>query len=109
MGCRAGLVMGTIIHNAIIITGIDDDLDSVRELAIDIFDYPIPELAYGKANGYVSLFIPPDGSKEGWETSNQFNEMREGFIKGVKTLNKFVDIIEIAYGECEARIVEDNY
>lgn len=35
----------------------------------------------GKANGEVTYFMAWDGSKEGWETSNIYDDIREKFIE----------------------------
>ena len=40
----------------------------------------------GKANGEVTYFMAWDGSKEGWETSDRFDRIRERFLNRLKKL-----------------------
>ena len=54
-----------------------------EEGALNYSDYLSPVL-YGLANGYSCLFfMPADGSKEGWTTSNLMDEVREETLKKV--------------------------
>ena len=41
-------------------------------------------------NGGYSLFISWDGSKEGWDTSNEFDEIRNNFIEDIKKLKYII-------------------
>jgi len=50
--------------------------------ATDYSNYLSPVL-YGLANGYSCLFLPADGSKEGWTTSQCMDEARENIKKKV--------------------------
>jgi len=54
----------------------------IDEGAVDYSAYVSPVLN-GFANGYSCLFIPADGSKEGWTTSNLMDEVRENILKKV--------------------------
>lgn len=51
----------------------------------DILDYSnyVSPVLYGLANSYSCLFIPADGSKEGWSTSNVMDEVREKTLKKI--------------------------
>lgn len=51
----------------------------------DILDYSnyVSPVLYGLANSYSCLFIPADGSKEGWSTSNVMDEVREKILKKI--------------------------
>jgi len=47
--------------------------------------------------------ICPDGSKEGWETSNQFDTKREEWLKWAKT--QLINFVHISYGGDDSDIV----
>lgn len=74
--------MGYISHHAIVVTSFDDKIQEPHivakqiignELISDIIDSPI--------NGYKSFFVAPDGSKEGWNESEEYEDKRDMFIK----------------------------
>jgi len=77
--------MGYIKHDTIVVTG--DDLDKVRAKAIELFEEiipsihcPVSEIVGPMVNGTCSFFIAPDGSKEGWDTSDDAEKARELFL-----------------------------
>lgn len=77
--------MGWHQHHTIVVTGFDpDNLQKAKNQAIEIFkktghEHLVSEIIHAM-NGYSSFFIAPDGSKEGWEDSNQCNKARAEFI-----------------------------
>ena len=52
------------------------------EYVTDYSNYVSPVLE-GLANGYSCLFLPADGSKEGWTTSSVMDEVRGKILKKV--------------------------
>ena len=72
-----------IIHHAIIVTSWNRDiLHKAHSAALQIFGGTmVTEILESPVNGYLSFFIGPDGSKEGWEESNSGNEKRGVFIQ----------------------------
>ena len=52
----------------------------------DIANYVSPVLS-GLANSNYFLFLPADGSKEGWEVSSAMNDVRESVIEWVIKYN----------------------
>lgn len=90
--------MGYIRHHAMIIT--DCDLEKIRDIhrfatlcslnPTSIMDSPV--------NGYRTFFIPPDGSKEGWEPSNEGDEERKRFKQFIRKRHPYCDWTEISYG-----------
>lgn len=90
--------MGYIRHHAMIIT--DCDLERIRDIhrfatlcslnPTSIMDSPV--------NGYRTFFIPPDGSKEGWEPSNEGDEERKRFKQFIRKRHPYCDWTEISYG-----------
>lgn len=107
--------MGTIKHHSIIVTGFDKiQINIVRTKAIELFtieNYDISDhsnlvsnILFGM-NGYMSFFIAPDGSKEGWSDSDFCDNVRAEFIKWMDDNQKDIccDYIEIKFGG------DDNY
>ena len=102
--------MGTIKHNAIIVTSWDygnakEAKLKCKEIISDIFkDYPLTEkpdnlvsdIIDGIANSQYTFFIAPDGSKEGWEPSNLMDEARENIKVALDEMS--VDYIEVRFG-----------
>jgi len=98
--------MGYIRHNAIIVTGsknscynLEDGegpLSKAHALAKSMFGdiCPVTEIVDNKTNGYSHFMVAPDGSKEGWDTSDEGDVLRERFICGLDQ----VDYIEVEYG-----------
>lgn len=90
--------MGYILHHAIIITSFDEKrIKEAREEAINI-GCTVSEIVKSKINRYCSFFVAPDGSKEGWDHSDEGNSQREKLINYVKRDGIF-DWVEIQYGD----------
>lgn len=77
--------MGYIKHDSIIVVGFDERVLKAHDKAIVQFKGLVSNLVEGGMNGYVSFFIGPDGSNEGWEESDAFDMKR---IKYKKFLDK---------------------
>jgi len=89
--------MSIIRHNSIIVTGYDKNVNKTRTKAKEM-GLLVSNIVKSHTNGYLSYFIAPDGSKEGWSTSNEFNDLREEFIKYLD--GKHVNFVElISYDE----------
>jgi len=52
----------------------------------------------GMINSQSSFFIAPDGSKEGWETSQECDEMREQFAEWLKEKGRRCEYVEVRFG-----------
>jgi hypothetical protein len=100
--------MGYIKHHSIIVTGSPESILDAREKCINIFahelieDFDNPEqiissICLGLSNSQHSFFIAPDGSKEGWETSNNCDNAREVFLQWLKE-NNSCEYIEVYFG-----------
>jgi len=83
--------MGHICHHAIIVTAYEDDIERAHEVAEKIFSRSVEDdwrittatvspILKGQVNGYDSFCIAPDGSKEGWDHSDQGDQCRKEFI-----------------------------
>ena len=103
--------MGYIKHHTIVVTHWDDKkVLETREKAVEIFkenfsndlhcdgDLLVSPVIYGLTNGYCSFFIAPDGSKEGWGTSDSGNNARKEFLDWLKKEDNYCDYIEVVFG-----------
>ena len=62
----------------------------------------------GIINAQYSFFIAPDGSKEGWEESNNCDDARTEFTQWLIKSN--IDYIEVRFGgdDKKAKIISSN-
>ena len=90
--------MGTIQHNAIIITGgewndhLDKAYTKAEELGLNVSPISKPV-----TNGYQSFAVFPDGSKEGWDESKAHEQGRKELIEWMEPLE--LDFVHVSYGE----------
>ena len=101
--------MGYTRHHAIIVTAENKELITVAyKKAKSIFEY-VPKITPMAMNGVSSFFIPPDGSKEGWEESDRGDIRRAHFIEWLdhSTSLKWA---EVQYGDDkgESRIIRHS-
>jgi hypothetical protein len=84
--------MGWIRHHGIVVTGTADteysrdatyNIARAHEKAVEL-ELLVSEIIVAPINGYASIFIAPDGSKEGWETSNEFDSRRSQFKNWIR-------------------------
>jgi hypothetical protein len=94
--------MGWIRHHGIIVTGmVDDDfskdytwnIQKAHDKAVEL-RLPVSNVIKGCTNGYASIFIAPDGSKEGWATSDVFDERRKLFVEWLQSEGRGLDWFE---------------
>ena len=107
--------MGYIKHHAIIITTWDDKtLAKIYKHLVPIFGKRISKIIKSDINGFVSLFIAPDGSKEDWPESDKGDKDRAKLIRYLNTFayedgSNAIKYVEISYDEeREAQIVNNN-
>jgi hypothetical protein len=91
--------MGYIAHNAIVVTScgkadIYAAAKKARDLGLTIVGPPVKEAV----NGYRSFLICPDGSKEGWDTSNEGDERRSEWKAWLRASNHDAEWCEVRYG-----------
>lgn len=73
--------MGYMVHHAILVTSWDTEkLDTAHQAAERIVHGLVSPIVKGRINTENSFFVAPDGSKEGWDTSNEGDEQRAAFI-----------------------------
>ena len=91
--------MGYTRHHAIVVSGWDlAHADKARDKAATLFSW-VSEVSPAHTNGYCSFFVPPDGSKEGWDTSDEGDANRAAFIAWLRDGNLHLDWAEIQYGD----------
>lgn len=104
--------MGTMHHHiAVATTWRDNDpkvkaaFERVKDFAKGFNKSDIMGLGYetlligplrGVMNGYESYIMIPDGSKEGWSTSDDANVIRGYFME---TMSEFADVFVGSWGE----------
>lgn len=102
--------MGYMKHHSIIVTSWNvKRLKEAHEKAIEIFsslkttfgngyDSLISPIISGIANSQDSFFIAPDGSKEGWEPSDDCNIARKEFLDWIVGSGNLCDYVEVEFG-----------
>ena len=105
--------MGYIKHNAVVVTGWNEEhMNQAREKAVELFEKFTEEegvvppygsklispIIGGLVNSQLSFFIAPDGSKEGWTTSDNCNYAREAFLDWLRDSYIFCEYIEVRFG-----------
>jgi hypothetical protein len=114
--------MGIVNHNAIIVTGVHEEgAKASHKIACELFGEdvligPPSSGVFGRnlvspiiestSNSYFSFFIAPDGSKEGWPTSNSYDNRREEFMRRVDDRSAYV--VEVQFGELGDKIVNSG-
>jgi hypothetical protein len=100
--------MGFIRHDAIIVTAQDvtEALCKAAEIGL-----ATSRITLSPMNGFESFLIAPDGSKEGWEDSNEGDAMRGEWIAWAKGNGDGICWAHVSYGGDEpdsARLVDHN-
>ncbi len=88
--------MGFIRHNAIVVTYWKrEDVEKAHAKA-KALGMQVTEILVTTVNSYASFLIGPDGSKEGWDESNEGNRRRAVFFQEIRGM--YIDAVEINYG-----------
>lgn len=69
--------MSHVRHHCIVVTG-GKEIKEVRKKAIEL-GLIVTNCVKSHTNGYLTFFVCPDGSGEGWATSNEFDAKRDAF------------------------------
>ena len=116
--------MGYMCHHAIVVTSWNEKaIQLAHQKATEIFSKPnmfgkfvmISPIIASPTNGYSSFFIPPDGSKEGWDESYKGDSNRDEFVDWLNS-QRYEDSsspfswAEIQYGDEDGdnRITRNN-
>lgn len=93
--------MGYIRHHAIIVTCYDEaGAETARSKARELGMHPTNAVA--TVNAYCTFLVPPDGSKEGWEASDNGDEARAAFKEWLRNASGvWPTWCEVQYGDEE--------
>jgi len=106
--------MGYIKHHSIIVSGWQEEkVKEAHQKAIEIFENEFNDEPYekpfgsrlispiisGLTNSQDSFFIAPDGSKEGWGTSDSGDNARKLFLDWLQnSSDNYCEYVEIIFG-----------
>lgn len=101
--------MGYMRHHAIVVTSWKHELlEEAHAKAVELGArdpevvgsrlWQVSEITPESTNGYRSFFVAPDGSKEGWDTSDQGDTNRTALIEWLGDKNGYVDWVDVSYG-----------
>ena len=113
--------MGYMRHHTIVVSSWDrEKIENARTKALELFSALqdgaiVSELTPKATNGFSSFFVAPDGSKEGWDTSDNNDAARKTFTDWLDS-NRYVDNstsldwVEVQFGDddCETKICRDS-
>lgn len=73
--------MGHMRHHAIVVTTWNHELiDQAHAKAVEL-GMSVSNVTSEVTNGFRSFLVAPDGSKEGWDQSDQGDQQRDAFIE----------------------------
>lgn len=91
--------MGYMRHHAIVVTCFKyETLHEARTTALAL-GCQVSDIVASRTNGFHSFFVAPDGSKEGWEESDDGNRRRDLFTAYLRNPNLYLDWVEVQYGD----------
>ena len=105
--------MGTMNHNAVIATTWDGkEVERIKKFT-ELNNSALFLFSNEVTNGYITVVLVPDGSKEGWEESDDGDDLRERFIKKLEQANyddgsNPWDWIEVGFGEYGQKVLGGN-
>lgn len=99
--------MGYINHHAIVVTGDSYPYAEVAfrkayEKGKELLGDLVSDVVKSKTNGYQSFFVAPDGSKEGWDLSDEHD------ARGEKLMD-FIDSVAYEDGSNSIKYVEVSF
>ena len=98
--------MGYMRHHAIVVSSeLPQNIVAAHKKASEIFAHVTP-ITPPAINHVTSFFVPPDGSKEWWEGSDQGDKRRDTFIAWLRDYvyedkSPRVDWVEVQFGDDE--------
>lgn len=98
--------MGYMRHHALVITSWHEDLPKIHARAVELCAHLVSPIVRGSCNGYASFFIAPDGSKEGWDISDDGDDNRSTLISELEAMryedgSSPIDWVEVQFGDDE--------
>tara|TARA_R110002073_G_scaffold327396_1_gene507988 strand:- start:676 stop:1020 length:345 start_codon:yes stop_codon:yes gene_type:complete len=59
-------------------------------------------------NGKETVILAPDGSKKGWSTANEIQELRDSFVKFLDSDDVWFTWVEVGFGEYGQTVLRGN-
>ncbi len=108
--------MGYMRHHAIIVSSFDQTIEVAHARATAIFGELVTPIVESRVNRIRSFLVGPDGSKEGWDESDQGDTQRAQFVAWLRTQGQVPEgmeslvWVEVQYGDehNDTRIVNDS-
>ncbi len=115
--------MGTMSHDAIIVVGYSKNDVMLAQTAVlrlaatptdgaqpmqECWSDLVSPLMSSVMNAYASFYIAPDGSKEGWGTSDRGDQFRESVIAELGANHPNVTVVEVRWGELGDKMFVDG-
>ena len=94
--------MGMIVHHSIGVTGDKVDMVLMYYQAVGLGLNP-SGIINNRVEDSHSFFSAPDGSKDGWETSNLWDSRRNQFVRLLKETN--LHWVEVRFGPDTTAVV----
>jgi hypothetical protein len=100
--------MGYIKHHVIVVTSWDEKLIEEAWWKANECGCKPSKIVGPYANGYGSFLIPPDGSKENWDRSDEGDAARNAFKTWVNTQryddgSSSLEWVEVSYGSDDGK------
>jgi hypothetical protein len=96
--------MGYMRHHAVVVSSFRKEYaEEARQKAVEL-GMSVSELLGPVVNGYHSFFVGTDGSKEGWNDSNDGDKKRDAlaaYLDSMRDNNRWAEWIEVQYGDDE--------
>jgi hypothetical protein len=102
--------MGYTIHHTIIVHSWKvEAIEVAHKMATDLGMRPSAIQPPDPNNSNVGFYIPPDGSKEGWQPSDDGDKARDVFVEWLIKQNtdevgNYMDWVEVAFGGDEPEL-----
>ena len=108
--------MGIINHNAVVATTWNEnEVLRIKEWVKSLDEKTQAAFLFGPrvVNGYATVILVPDGSKEGWDESTKGDVLRSRFTSKLEESNHNDgsspwDYVEIGYGEFGQKVLQGN-
>ncbi len=95
--------MSTYQHHAIIVTSMfDDEIEAAHHKAKAVC-LIVTDIHSGVSNGWRSFAVLPDGSKENWGPSDEFDRRRQHFLTWLEE-QACVHYAEVSFGELQPTV-----
>jgi hypothetical protein len=109
--------MGTIQNDVIIVTGYDQYIENANQKARDIFNVPaldyvskdlVTPIVWHITNQDGTFMVAPDGSKKGWDLSDEFDNRRREYVQWLKKNPSGIEWVHVTYGEIRYAIANSD-